>query len=712
MKAIAPRWPTGLLVGLAVTAVVGLAATAEATCSASRIDVTAPWTSMGSRFVVTWQVTPACDVIETGLLLGMADTDPISIGQPVYGARVEYHTDVTVGQTGQYWVVAYARDEAGAMIHSPRHAVFVAVPPSGPMPHGSHGAPPPYTGTDEDFLRQAGRPHFASLRRLEMTSGDLQTLSGSFSVPEASGSARHFVASTHREEVAAAQGAVLSLAGRDFTPSAGDVGAILDTIDTAFAQFGHPRSGLYLVACSVGVTRNVFSAGGCNTDARTFGTLPGSIGAGYSDFLFQQFEIGFRHEATLSTRSSITYFVPRAEPGQRLVSARLTTSFVAFGDAAQMLIGGKPPVDVPARCAGALFCSGFAAWDFTEEGDALASQGGGELTLTIGPIAPADDSTQDVPGRFLRRFEARFALSFNVDYPWRHGGPVGGMMLTFEESCPRRLTISASPTSVRPVIPNAVAPAPASAIVDVSVQTCPPDGRGPATVDIAVAVEPPSTGSPEAAGHLHDTRPAHAQGVLRQAGADATGCTAVIDAEGMGTCTLVYQPSEVSGVETIIATAPGFPEAQTKVTVEVPGLVELPADPTRYVQVGAPHNHADTNDPCRGVPPTSEHSQNHSGLPELNAAVVAIAETMLQETGILLRVNDMSLPRGGLFDIRNDWRTSHLTHRVGRNVDLGFHGIRNGVCTDYETQRLRTVIQRKTRNFPAKEGDHFHVFIP
>ncbi len=43
--------------------------------------------------------------------------------------------------------------------------------------------------------------------------------------------------------------------------------------------------------------------------------------------------------------------------------------------------------------------------------------------------------------------------------------------------------------------------------------------------------------------------------------------------------------------------------------------------------------------------------------------------TDFSDTGIM-RLNDMSLPWGGLFDIDIDWSTPHSLHRVGKSVDI------------------------------------------
>ncbi len=134
---------------------------------------------------------------------------------------------------------------------------------------------------------------------------------------------------------------------------------------------------------------------------------------------------------------------------------------------------------------------------------------------------------------------------------------------------------------------------------------------------------------------------------------------------------------------------------------------------TLYVLIGAPNNHAGTNDPCipQAQAPTSLHFQNHLGQTRLNEAVVTIADVMSRDAGILLRVNDMSLPSGGLFDFHNDWSTLHLDHRIGLAVDIPFNGVRSGVCTAYNRKLLFDVIREATNEAPIVERDHFHAFM-
>ena len=58
--------------------------TAEASCTDSTIRLVIPPVAIGSTISASWQIDPACDVIETGLLLGNDVTTLSPAGEPIY----------------------------------------------------------------------------------------------------------------------------------------------------------------------------------------------------------------------------------------------------------------------------------------------------------------------------------------------------------------------------------------------------------------------------------------------------------------------------------------------------------------------------------------------------------------------------------------------------------------------------------------------------
>jgi len=74
----------------------------------------------------------------------------------------------------------------------------------------------------------------------------------------------------------------------------------------------------------------------------------------------------------------------------------------------------------------------------------------------------------------------------------------------------------------------------------------------------------------------------------------------------------------------------------------------------------------------------------------------------------------MSLENGGLFDIKNNWRPPHKSHRKGINGDIEFYGMTDdGQCSKRftETQRniLHVIIALVTRDVLLTEDGHFHT---
>jgi hypothetical protein len=150
------------------------------------------------------------------------------------------------------------------------------------------------------------------------------------------------------------------------------------------------------------------------------------------------------------------------------------------------------------------------------------------------------------------------------------------------------------------------------------------------------------------------------------------------------------------------------------VKTRVPGLVEL-GKGEHYILVGAPGD----VDPCpHNV--TSLHYRNHFGTATLIQAIdsIAVAYASL-DTGKILRINDMSLEKGGMFDNLNDWTyhpgLSHGEHRIGKNADIGVKGIDQSTArVDLMIPRLKTIIKNKTKLEPYQHtgsNPHFHIRV-
>lgn len=86
------------------------------------------------------------------------------------------------------------------------------------------------------------------------------------------------------------------------------------------------------------------------------------------------------------------------------------------------------------------------------------------------------------------------------------------------------------------------------------------------------------------------------------------------------------------------------------------GLVKLEAQNPYYKQVNGAPNHS--------------FEENYYGLPTTLETLKLIAEHYFILAEKKLSINDMSLRKGGLYDIFGNWQPAHSTHREGKDVDI------------------------------------------
>lgn len=95
------------------------------------------------------------------------------------------------------------------------------------------------------------------------------------------------------------------------------------------------------------------------------------------------------------------------------------------------------------------------------------------------------------------------------------------------------------------------------------------------------------------------------------------------------------------------------------ITMELNGLVPLP-NGLNYDLVGS-----------YGMPGVnSRHVSNHNGISSFVSKLVYLADIYYLKYNAKLAYNDMSLPKGGLFDVYNNWSPAHWEHRNGTSVDM------------------------------------------
>lgn len=133
------------------------------------------------------------------------------------------------------------------------------------------------------------------------------------------------------------------------------------------------------------------------------------------------------------------------------------------------------------------------------------------------------------------------------------------------------------------------------------------------------------------------------------------------------------------------------------VGVGVGGLSALPASGPHHMTV-------------RGG--TDTHPQGTHGTGSTIATLQKIARTYFERTGRKLSINDLSLPRGGLFDINNNWNPPHRTHRFGNDADINrIDG--GGIIVDCEDE-LGPIVKDVARGrmlpkLRCESGDRRHI---
>jgi hypothetical protein len=91
------------------------------------------------------------------------------------------------------------------------------------------------------------------------------------------------------------------------------------------------------------------------------------------------------------------------------------------------------------------------------------------------------------------------------------------------------------------------------------------------------------------------------------------------------------------------------------------------------------HNNTATEPYACGDAQKPQRCDNHRDAnlyanPRLRQFATIFAAFYYQEFGTKLRLNDISLSQGGLFDVNGNWRTpEHNFHRLGIEVDVSAH---------------------------------------
>ena len=140
--------------------------------------------------------------------------------------------------------------------------------------------------------------------------------------------------------------------------------------------------------------------------------------------------------------------------------------------------------------------------------------------------------------------------------------------------------------------------------------------------------------------------------------------------------------------------------------VAVPGLELLP-EGQNYVKVGGTCEHHGPSDksladvPANCRTPDNNHWIQAEAADSLQRAAGAFRSAEWNRGREVMRMNDISLPFGGLFDIDGNWRSPHGSHRTGKDVDIENAG---------KLGRLLQVLERRRWRYISEEAGRFPHF--
>lgn len=190
----------------------------------------------------------------------------------------------------------------------------------------------------------------------------------------------------------------------------------------------------------------------------------------------------------------------------------------------------------------------------------------------------------------------------------------------------------------------------------------------------------------------------HEHAGSRPKGTVDASCTTGTD----GTCRVTYRASVVGGTEGVRAhlrDQTGI-QASVLIRVRVPGLVDLASQVGPDGQPGFFH--------LTGA--TASHPVNHfvrSG--GAASGLITAANEYHRKYAQSTRINDLSLPDGGLFDVHGDWAPPHRAHRKGTSVDVE-NNVVDGMSSYEELSKLREFMETNGWLYYPEDQNYYANF--
>ena len=230
----------------------------------------------------------------------------------------------------------------------------------------------------------------------------------------------------------------------------------------------------------------------------------------------------------------------------------------------------------------------------------------------------------------------------------------------------------------------------------------------------------------DSGGHSHDgTRPKPKYIVPKLSGVGVDTITSgARKTDSTGVLRFKFLASQFGGVERIrVRLLSDTTKWDTlSVITRVPGLQLLPVG-TNYIKYGGRCEHHGPQAPSGCTTPDTDHW----GTADIIQSVIAIADSFAAYyTNFRIRVNDMSLPLGGGFDIEGNWEADiideypqsgdcndvgHCEHREGTVADISFSVLNPSgqviTMTPEQSEDMLGIIQ-SVAGAPLEHG-HYHI---
>lgn len=90
------------------------------------------------------------------------------------------------------------------------------------------------------------------------------------------------------------------------------------------------------------------------------------------------------------------------------------------------------------------------------------------------------------------------------------------------------------------------------------------------------------------------------------------------------------------------------------------------------------------------------HEKGTGGTSDAVSGVIGIAQDYFQVTGRALSVKDLSLPRGGKFDLAAGYAEGgeHASHRLGKDADFNSTDLGGGSISCFTDKRYQAILDR------------------